>query len=404
MRSVALVISLTVCLAWAAFTTPYADASSSVSSSPTTCVSIEQFGGGTSVTDNSPALTAALQGLPQSGGCVAFTAGKYAFASPVNFTFPSAAAAGIRLNGASKDATILNWASGSGLTFNLGNLGDSFVIANLTFTTSSAGGSTVGLTVNGPSSGTQPMPAPVSTLSDVSFRGDDCYACKDYWGVALYLNGWSNVNLVNPTISGPAPTSGGYSNVGVGISLSSGAAAPGVQYNIFGGNFDFLLYGIEYGGYSQGLTVNQSNFVGSAYGIYIPINAGVDQLNVTNCQLNSSVADIADNSGVLYDQISNNVFLVAPGAAGLYLQANYGFNIVGNTFVGQSTPNTAGVIINKHIASSGIITGNLFSHLSTGVWLASGSANVSLQSNVYTADGTPYLDNGTGNSIGVATP
>lgn len=371
------------------------------------CTPIEQYGGGVSVSDNSTALNTALANLSGTGGCIYFGSGKYVFTNQVSYTYPGPSVFGVRIVGSGQDATILNWSSGNGLVLNVSNLGDSFGIEDLSFTTTTAGNNTYGFIANGPASLNQPIPAAISSFKNVSFRGDDCYSCNYYWGTAIYINGWSNVNLVNSSATGKAPGANGYSSAGVGLRLNSTATPPGVQYNVFGGNFNFYLYGIEYGGYSQGLTVNQTNFVGNTYGIYTPSGSHVVQLNVSNSQFSSSTAGIADVSGILYTQLINNQFIEPPGSTGVYLNVNAGFNIVGNTFAFSgvgSNSSTSGIVIGQHIGSAGVITGNLFSSLNYGVLLGSTSANTNVQSNAYAGNTTNVANNGTNNVIAGGSP
>jgi hypothetical protein len=202
-----------------------------------------------------------------------------------------------------------------------------------------------------------------------------------------------------------------------GISLVGNPnLAPGAQflYNVINSNFWYTGVGLLYGGYIQGVTVNQCNFTNGTVGIQTVAYPGPggapalysgQQLAVSNSQFNTSQSLISTPQQIDYVMLSSNLFIVPPNYPGINMPNAFYFSIVGNSFTGNNVANTFAIEIGNTFGQPGIISGNVFSGVDVGVYLLSNSSKVSLQGNVYAVNPGkyPYVNGGTGNTIGGGT-
>lgn len=356
------------------------------------CYSILDNGGdNTGVSNNDTSWTATLGLGPTGKKCIFFPAGTYKFGANVSYTLPSAAAS-VSILGAGSDLTQLQWAGGGGITINVVP-NASFHIRDLSLGTgTTATGNALLLTQSTGGGLAQ------SDISGVTIRGSDGYAVTDYWANGIDIVSVNNVNVINTAIFGASTAAGSGA-----IISGTGTAIP-VQFNFVADQFANLSIGINYGAFTQGVTVNQSNFTGDNTGINVPASlTGLDQLNVMNSQFNDTGNAIIENTFVENTMIHGNLFLIPNAQSGIFLSQSGGFSITGNTFNnanGTHTTNNGVVIGNTQSNLPGVISGNFFTGMGgSAVLLQATSNNVSVQGNSYIGNGTPVT-----NSSGAACP
>jgi hypothetical protein len=423
-NSIKTVLSV-LCLAASMFlTTPYAEARALstqnlttagprnlVSSSVTTadCLNILSYGGaGDGSTDNTAALNSLLATASGGNACAYFPPGKYKFTANVTYSFVSGSAA-ITFKGAGSDLTELTWIGTDGITVNYAGPFNSVHVRDVSLTTSGLNAG-AGLKLNQTiTSYSNPANAAVSDISGVTFRGADGYAASQYWAYGVDVYNVSNVNFINDSFVGEA---GSYGTAGVGVNLHGTSSVGPIVSNFTDSFFQWLYAGILYGANTQGVSVAQSNFTGDAYGIYAPANGQVvDQLTVTSSEFNCSLEGVYTLTPISNTIIENSYFIVPKNAVGIDLSSTYSYSVLGNTFeINSGATNTVGLAVNVTAAPSGasgpggVITGNVFSGLTTGVYLQSASTNAILLGNQYAGNANNFVNSGSNNKIGVATP
>ena len=376
------------------------------------CSNILAYGGNNlGSVDNSTAWTAALAAGPSGQACVYFPPGTYAFSGAISYTMPNANSS-VSILGSGVNNTILQWAAGGGMTVNFAGLRNSTKIMDMTFVTGTANVG-AGLTIHqNYSNVSAPGNFLSSELRNLAFVGSDfsgnTTSWLNYWNIGLHIDGVSNMQMFNLAFYGAAGTNG------VGIDITGTAGAQALANNLTGGNFNLLgNAGIIYNEYSQGLAVENSNFVGVPIGIEVVTpNVQQDQLSVTNSQFNCQNTAILDEIGVAGLIIHGNYFLIpaansySSNPSGVLLQHVNGMSITGNVFQLYTSPSTgtSGIVVTGSSTIPGVITGNIFAQLATGVWLQAGSNNINVQSNNYVGNTNNTLNSGTANTIGGGSP
>jgi hypothetical protein len=231
-------------------------------------------------------------------------------------------------------------------------------------------------------SGTLSNPAntPQSDVTGVTFRGSDGYRQCNYWANDVYNGSASNINFTNDDFVGPGSSSSCPAYGGTGIALVGSSGAFGVVYNVSQSTFQGLEYGIYYGSYSQGLTVTGgTNLSENNVGIYVPNGVvGTTELVLANSQCANNVACVQDLQGVVGELISNNLIYandppITTNGSGISAVCA-GCSIIGNTFTVASG---SGVGVDITGGTGGVIAGNTFAGLTTGVELSSSLIQVS---------------------------
>lgn len=367
------------------------------------CLNILSYGGaGDGSSDNAAALNNLLAANPNGPVCVYFPPGKYKFSSNVVYSFTNANAS-ITMKGAGSDLTELSWSGTDGITINYKGPFNSVHVKDMTFTTSGINAGT-GLKLNQTiSSYVNPANSAVSDVAGVTFRGADGYAATQYWAYGVDIYNVSNVNFINDSFVGEA---GSYGTAGVGVNLHGTSTVGPIVSNFTDTFFQWLYAGIIYGANTQGVSVAQSNFTGDAYGIYAPANGQVvDQLTVTSSEFNCSLEGVYTLTGISNTIIQNSYFIVPKNAVGIDLSSAFSYSIVGDTFeINSGATNTVGLAINTTTGPGGVISGNVFSGLTTGAYLQSASSNAILLGNQYANNTNNFVNSGSNNKIGVATP
>ena len=356
------------------------------------CVSILSYGGNnTDSSDNTAALASAIS-AQGSQACVFFPAGTYEFLENATETLPSGIAS-LTLVGAGQDVTDLVWPSGGGLTLDYTNQNDSVHVKNLSILTGTTNtGNAVSLIQT--SSVGDPADSPLSTIKNVTIRGADGYAATDYWATGIVDNGVSNINVTNTSITGAGGAS--YSENGTGINIYGSSSTIPVAFNLSNSFIQYVGIGFQYGIYTQGVTISQSNFTGDNYGVFAAAGeVGLDQLSMTDNQINANI-NVFLQSPITGLQLSNNCFIVPTNGIGVYLDAYSSFTYNGNIMQGSGPGNnTNGLVATTNDGGSGVISGNTLNGFTTAIWLQTGSTSINVQSNSYANDGNTALNQGT---------
>lgn len=250
-----------------------------------------------------------------------------------------------------------------------------------------------------------------SDIHRVTFRGADNNTGaggSDYWTAAYLVDGVSGTSVDTVTVYGS-----GYSASALGTggqyqgSSTSSYTCYAIYHNISKSTFNNVNSGVVYGGYSQGLTITQSNFQNGVTAVYVPPSTtGQAQLQVSDSQFNDSgntISILSDVGGVM---IHNNDFFSAPSNSSVLINPYDQVTVTGNVFNAQPGGGTIGLALGAP-GSSGevaVVSGNLFGWQAVGVLLESGSKGVNVQSNVYTGNTTNVENLGSGNTVGGGSP
>ncbi|HTK36832.1 MAG TPA: glycosyl hydrolase family 28-related protein [Caulobacteraceae bacterium] len=360
-------------------------------------------GGGSA--DNTSALTSAVAALPSSGGAIWFPPGIFKFNSAVSYTVPDLKS--VSLIGAGPDATSLYFPTGNGLSFTYttttNSLTGSVHLRDLSITTAQTNGGVALSLVNTGASATDPANSALNDITSVNFRGQDGFGISECWATSVNVEGVSNVNLSQCTLTGSP------SRIGIGLKIfgTSPSNIP-VILNISMCNFWGLDQALVYGDWTQGVTISQSNFTWCTAGINIPAaQNNLAQLSIQGSQFACIGVNIFAGTEVGGLSIIGNWFATTGSMPSVNLQAVAGFNVVGNFFGVVSGSGGLALVINGTPSGyGGTITGNMFSGPHTyAVWLQSGSSNSNVQSNCYFGASTNVQnDAGAANTIGGGSP
>lgn len=378
-----------------------------VSGSPPSSVNVLQFGADpTGVADSTAAFNAAVASCPSNAISVEFPPGTYYFATgpSIGMTSSQTNPATVAIRGAGSGVTKFKFAN-NGFAILYGTAYTSAHIEGISFLSPSAGGNYGLLLEQNGTFATGGFGAyGLTTLRDLEFRGDDGFNETHYWGTGLNVLGASNINCYDCTFYGPTGTPSG-AGVNLGYAPNDHSIIP-IVFNMMGCSFVHLQSGLIYGANWQGITVLYSNFTANFAGIIVPVGAvAPDQLLVNTCQFNNINASILFQVWCQAVSIMNSFFLVGDNSVGIAMTQMANTSIVGNIFsTADGTPtNQQAIQIGAYSQGAGVITGNQFNGLTTGVALLSGSQHVNVLGNCYNGNGTNVLDGGTGNSVGIAT-
>ena len=363
------------------------------------CPSVMDHGGdNTGATNNDTALTNTVAASTANNICVYFPPGIYKFASQFVYTLPNTFAS-FTIKGAGATVTQLQWgAATGGIKINYQGGRNSSHISDLSFVTTFAGTSTA-LTLNQTAAFSAGGNLPTD-ITNVSFYGSDFPApSSNYWTTGIDDFGVSDVNVINVGMSAIG------SGAGIGMNFRGNATTFAVQINVIGCYIYQYGVGINYGNYTQGLTVSQTNIVGggvSGIGIYAaPGLTNLSQLTVIGSEFQVNGTQISINSPLNGLLISGNMIEINNNQIGIFAAFAGQFSIVGNEFVGWNgaTGNDGILIQSSNSPDAGVITGNIFNNLSAGIVLQASSSHVNVQSNAYSAVATTVNNGGTGNTV-----
>jgi hypothetical protein len=360
------------------------------------CLNILTFGGGRrdGMTSNSAVLIKMLN--TTHAKCIYLPAGRFSFAAQVVGTLTGNNS--LTIKGDGSGSTELFWPNAAGgLRLEVPGLQNAVRVADLSFLTGRPDGGD-GLYITTTMS-TIPFPYSVqSTISRVTFRGSDGLSAANYWTRGLRTFGVSYVSCESCFVWGGNPGADAYGALGIGWDIEGDAARLAVVFNIWNSGFWHTAAGVTYGGYVQGVTVQQSNFVGGRYGIHVPAGtAGQGQLGVATSHFNVSGAGIFEEAEMLPTTISGSYFIIPSGV-----------NPVGGASVGIDMPRTvmASVADNSFAAAAVVgqgvglklgqgtlpgpvgttVTGNILANLATGIELGATMTTAKLTGNSYSVN------------------
>jgi len=363
------------------------------------CLSINSFGGiADGVTDNTAAFTATYAAANATHTCVSFGAGVYYFATGITETIASGAS--LTLAGVGQNATVLEFAAGvAGLTLTYTDGTASAVVANLAVETLGTGVSNyAGISLTQAGTVSNPAASVQSLVQNVLVSGA---TSTEYWTIGVYNSGVSNVLYSGISVLGT--TNVGYAAGGTGVQVGGTANAIAVQNSFQNCMIDFVGTGVNIGNYTNALAVASSVIVADTVGVNVPGNeTGLSQLTLMGNQFNVKGESVFMQTAVGGTLIEGNSITVYSNGLGVDLAQNGQFVISGNSFSANGTSGSQNyVVIGQSVGTGGVITGNTFvGTTGTAVLLQSGSANVNVQSNYYSGNGTNVNNSGTSNTIG----
>jgi hypothetical protein len=366
------------------------------------CVSLNEFGGiANNSFDNSAALSAALNSLVGSGGCIQGGAGTYRFNSAVSYSLLSGNFS-VALLGVGLDATTFTWPSaGGGLTFNFAGYGNSVHVADMSFTTGTTNGGTA-LTLSSTVNNNNSL-FPSSDIRRVAFHGADGYAVTDYWTKGISIVDVGSVSVNSSLVIGSS------TQLGTGLSIvgAVGTSTYATPLNVTDSYFTSLAIGLDYGSFVQGVTVNHTNFTGVISGIQTAggLTGILDQLAIADSQFASNAAN---GNGVGLSTAVNNVTIVASRFilnnatdSGINLPQARAVSIVANNITGTSSSGQQGITIANTNALPCVISANTVNGLtgtgSVGITTGASTANCVVMGNDVRNTTIPAVDAGTGN-------
>src|SRR5208282_5026250 len=143
-------------------------------------------------TDSTSAINSALSAVA-SGGAIIIPCGHYKLGSALSVTI--ATHSNLTISGVGRECTLLDFTSGSGLTVTYANWDSSLNLSNMSFLTGTAGSSTALVLTESYTYANSAL-SPITSIRDVSMRGNDGYAVTNYWGTGIGESGGiSNVNI-----------------------------------------------------------------------------------------------------------------------------------------------------------------------------------------------------------------
>jgi hypothetical protein len=342
--------------------------------------------------DSAPALGAAMAAV------------KAVIAPPGNFTFNSAVsssittARGAKLCGAGIAATVFNWPNANGgLIVGVPALSSGFTLCNISLTTSQAKSGTA-LTVNGANTLTTNV---ATTLENVDIRGADGPLGSDSWQTGIALNSAAAVSIVGGDIVGLGAFHG------QGTTAISLLGSPPSQYtaqvSIFGTEIAGFQTAVYYGTNVQGVQISGAAIAGVDYAVYLPASAAsLSGLALTGDSLACVVTCVYGASVVIPFSMAQNVVEAAgPNAQMIVLTAYGGFQIVGNTFVGNGGTGFdmgGGTAIGSEVPPAAIFADNSIFGFSLPMKLESTATQLDIHDNSFGSNnGVPAIQSSVAN-------
>lgn len=371
------------------------------------CANILHYGGNrTNSADNDAAFAAAASASQSSKLCVYFPSGTYRFNASQQVVLPaSPTVSSVMIKGDGPDITMLNFANGtSGLSVVTNSASQSFHLDGFSVLGGTFSTSTDGISIYGAADNPNPAVNAPSTITNVIVRGNDGYSVSNGFGKAIILNAVSNVNLFNVQTQGPNDVTAYDSTC---LYLAGRTLANAVAINVASSQFLTCRQGIVYSSSVEGLTVNQSNFVGNFVGIIVPTGSTDGaMLSVANSHFNAYVAGIDVEVDPGATTIDGNYFIVNTqigSANGVILKATQDYTLTDNVFARQGTGLANGMVIGTYNTHSGFIGGNVFQNMGTAITLQSGSQRATVGTNSFAPSVTTKVSNSGTNNIVAAT-
>ena len=350
--------------------------------------------------DDTSAVQAAVNYLisQPTAGIVYFPRGTYWLGSSITATFTDNRYASIGFVGEGSEAALLFWPSSNGIAITLHHPNQSFRVRDLTLMTGTSlllAPNYTALAITGPAT----TPSTQSDISGVTFRGIN--GSVFFWQTNINVYGTGLVSFNNLWF--PSPLNGNI--IGVIISSGTPVGLGESVYNFYNCNWSGGGKGIVWGNYIQGMTINQCTFGGLYNAVYCSSGTlgSLGGLEITSSQFNCYSTAVYINNAFSVVSVANNYFELQVAGSQVLFQAisTTGINIVGNQFWNNAGTGTNGIGV--YFLSGCLmatVVGNCFTGLGTAVRIESGASNITVQSNSYYNNGTPYVNLGSNNSIG----
>ena len=289
----------------------------------------------TDTLDSSAVFNTDFAAAAASGGSVAIPCGTYLLAaSPITATI--AAGKTMAVLGSGIFCTSLDIRNQSGPQFLYGSQFSGLVFRDMALLTNEVGLPYIGLYLNQTVGNANPAFSGRTVIDNVAFLGDDAYTTNvDYWGIGIDDTGVSNVSA-RIEYHG-AGTSGNAVDF-------SGNAAYGVEATVFNLNDSLITdcgVGFYGGDYEQGISLNNPNITGCAYGfnqiasptaplLLTEVQVVGGQIAVTTCAICTQDPNMA---GLLITNVG--IAVVANGGIGIQINGSQ-YAVNGNSISGPT--------------------------------------------------------------------
>lgn len=300
----------------------------------------------------------------------------------------------LKIYGDGADATILYFPNnGDGLNFTFTENqfawigGNNLIVEDVSFVTNVQNtGSAIKIDGNC----TIGNPNRPTILNRVGFRGT--LTSNSCWGVGLHVVDLQNVEANDCYYFGSVL---GVVGKGIFYTGTSDTEHPTVL-SVHNWQQQFGEIGVHMTGFVEGLMVTQSNYTQTNYGLLVDTTGSLPMFSTTASQYNCNLVciQLTDCSAC---QINGNLLFANADNATIIVANNPLHSIVGNVLVSNAA-NCNGIILQSG-ATDCLIESNIFDNFVTNIWLQSGANNNVVGANRYN-DGTPILDQGTGNIYG----
>lgn len=366
---------------------------------------VRAFGAvGDGSTDDTSAVNSAISAAITAGrGVVYFPAGKYRLTSQIAVDISAAGNPAIAIRGDGEEITDLYWTSASGgFLVTLGTAsgweGDkgSFVISDLSMTTTQTGGGGSAIRFNG--TGASGL-APLKIIQNVAMSGEDT---TKYWTRGIHSNDAGAINCVNVRYQGKSSTT--PNNLGVGFYVEGSNNPTDFQFvNCF---FWLCEKGWEITGTAEGVYITNSTSIDVQTGVRWNTAAEEPLLALSNSHIASYSYCLHLTNCIQY-QICNNLLYgsvngsswqgIAIATTSTSTFTDQGC-ITGNAiqFIGSFT-NTNGILTSN--VQYGVITGNNITNMTTAIFLNSGTTNFIVANNQMSNVSNTVANSGSNNSI-----
>jgi len=318
--------------------------------------------------------------------------GRYRLENVLELVVPSGNEA-ITITGDGMEQSILYFPTNAGINVTYQTTGGSNSVSHIRDISITAGKASLGSALSLNYSSATGVGMGFTDVTNVRIRGDDGIN-SFFWVNGIAVNGVSSINFNGVVIT----SSASFTSGGNGIVLQ-GNAIGSIVYNVNACILDFLQNAMIYGDYIQGVTVNNTNMTNCVNGIVVfGGQTGLDQLTVTGCQFDTTTYNILSQSLLGNVQIANNL-LGFRNPTGIAVYGEFTtIAITGNSINGQGSSGGNGIVITS--GTTGIVSGNAFANLETGVWLQQPTSYFNVQSNCYNGVTNPAVNNGVNNQLG----
>jgi hypothetical protein len=305
------------------------------------------------------AVQAAMDAVPASGGVVTIPTGTTTCTQRLTISNKT-----ISIVGNGPQLSILTWAPGAtstGIAYSGSDIiQHRFTIRDLSVNTSIAN---AGTAISASFAAVPSNSWPTVVISHVEILGTGVVGSEGYWTTGLYLKEAWHAVVTNVFIRGRSNT-----NV-----MSKGMFLDGfsVAATIRGCQIYFANTGINVGGTSEGVQIDDTNIVAVLYGIFISTTSIRPGSAITDNHINAGQIAIYANNRAQLDIKGNLIYGTgsASGFVGIYIAGSSsdirirGNAILGTTALEVSTGN--GIVVNGPLVT---VTDNQIAAVNTAVW------------------------------------